>query len=58
MIDEGAECADVVTQLAACKGALDRVSYRLFAAGMRYCAADENSDMTADELERLFIKLS
>ncbi|MFK8024108.1 MAG: metal-sensitive transcriptional regulator [Ilumatobacter sp.] len=58
MIAEGAECADVVTQLAACKGALDRVGYRLFAAGMRYCATDPDTDMTADELERLFVKLS
>lgn len=58
LVDEGADCADIVTQLAACKGALDRISYRLFAAGMRYCATDAETDMTADELERLFIKLS
>lgn len=58
MITEGADCADVVTQLAACKGALDRVSYRLFAAGMRYCVASDESEMTSEELERLFVKLS
>ncbi len=58
MLDDGAECSDVVTQLAACKGALDRVGYRLFAAGLRYCVADEESDMSAEELERLFLKVS
>ena len=58
MLDEGAECKAVVTQLSACKGALDRVGYRLFAAGMRYCAIDENTDMSADELEQLFLKVS
>ncbi len=58
MLDEGAECKDVVTQLAACKGALDRVGYRLFAAGLRYCVIDEDSDMSPEELEKLFLKVS
>jgi len=58
MLDEGAECEDVVTQLAACKGALDRIGYRLFSAGMRHCVTSDESDMTADELERLFLKVS
>lgn len=64
MIDEGQDCRDVVTQLAACKAALDRVGYRLVAAGMRHCVnADEaagagGSDVDVDELERLFMKLS
>lgn len=58
MIEEGAECRDIVTQLAACKGALDRIGFRLFAAGMRYCAVDPDTDMTQEELERLFVKLS
>jgi DNA-binding FrmR family transcriptional regulator len=63
MIEEGQDCRDVVTQLSACKAALDRVGYRLVAAGMRHCAtappevlAEEGLD--ADELERLFMKLS
>lgn len=63
MIEEGQDCRDVVTQLSACKAALDRVGYRLVAAGMRHCVAvdpstDDTPGMDADELERLFMKLS
>lgn len=62
MIDEGQDCRDVVTQLSACKAALDRVGYRLVVAGMRHCvsAAESGEPGTGDvdELERLFLKLS
>lgn len=68
MIEEGQDCRDIVTQLSACKSALDRVGYRLVVAGMRHCAvAPEAGDqpvqlgaggLDADELERLFLKLS
>lgn len=62
MLDEGKDCRDVVTQLAAAKAALDRVGYRLMAAGMRHCVADPeraaDEGMDADELEKLFVKLS
>ena len=63
MIEEGQDCRDVVTQLSACKAALDRVGYRLVAAGLRHCAtpnpdADAEALLDPDELERLFMKLS
>jgi DNA-binding FrmR family transcriptional regulator len=62
MLDEGADCRAVVTQLSAARAALDRVGYRLIAAGLRYCAADPegaaDDGMTPDELEKLFVKLS
>ena len=69
MLDEGQDCQSVVTQLAAAKAALDRVSYRLVAAGMRHCVraegdelggADEGDERALDvaELEKLFLKLS
>lgn len=57
MIQDGRNCADVVTQLSAINSAMDRVNYRLFAAGMRHCVVDPEADMTADELEKLFVKL-
>jgi CsoR family transcriptional regulator, copper-sensing transcriptional repressor len=57
MVDEGAECRDIVTQLAAAKAALDRVGFRLMAAGMRQCARD-GAELDAEELEKLFLKLS
>jgi DNA-binding FrmR family transcriptional regulator len=62
MIEQGQDCRDVVTQLSACKAALDKVGYRLVVAGMRHCMATDvdasEAGMTADELERLFMKLS
>ncbi len=54
MVDEGLECRDIVTQLAAAKGALDRVGFKLMTAAL--ANADEDTDV--DELERLFLKLS
>ena len=63
MIEEGQDCRDVVTQLSACKSALDRVGYRLVAAGLRHCAipaegTEVEDGLDAEELERLFMKLS
>ena len=62
MLDEGAQCQDVVTQISAAKSALDRVSYRLMSAGMRYCVTEPDSadreGMTTDDFEKLFLKLS
>jgi CsoR family transcriptional regulator, copper-sensing transcriptional repressor len=65
MLDEGQDCQAVVTQLAAAKAALDRVSYRLVAAGMRHCVIEASSDADAEgdrldveSLEKLFLKLS
>lgn len=52
LVDEGSECRDVVTQLAAARAALDRVGFKLVAAAL----SDPDSD--TEELERLFIKLS
>ena len=53
MVDEQAECRDIVTQLAAAKGALDRVGFKLMLAALSHA---EGAD--SDELERLFLKLS
>ncbi len=63
MIEEGQDCGDVVTQLSACKAALDKVGYRLVIAGMRHCVAvpeqaGDEPGLEAEELERLFMKLS
>ena len=54
MVEEGEECRDIVTQLAAAKGALDRVGFKLMAAAM----ANRDPDTEVDELEKLFLKLS
>lgn len=54
LVDEEAECRDIVTQLAAAKGALDRVGFKLMSAALTH--ADPDADI--DELEKLFLKLS
>lgn len=62
MLDEGQDSEAIVTQLAAAKAALDRVGYRLVAAGMRHCATGEGetdeTGLDVEDLEKLFLKLS
>ena len=38
MIEEGRDCADVVTQLAAASRALDRAGFKIIATGLQQCA--------------------
>lgn len=54
MVEQREECRDIVTQLAAAQGALDRIGFRLMAAALA------NPDRSADtaELEKLFLKLT
>jgi len=63
MIEEGRDCADVVTQLAAASRALDRAGFKIIATGLRQCALEEqNGDGTAGrdqaQLEKLFLSLA
>jgi len=54
MITQGEECRDIVTQLAATQGALDRIGFKLIAAAL----TNPDGGADVDELERLFLKLS
>jgi DNA-binding FrmR family transcriptional regulator len=60
MIEEGRDCADVVTQLAAASRALNRAGFKIIAAGLELCASDGNGTADADraQLERLFLTLA
>ena len=60
MIEEGRDCADVVTQLAAASRALDRAGFKIIATGLEQCAAsgDGTADTDRDRLERLFLSLA
>ena len=62
MIDQGRDCKEVVTQLAAVSRALDRAGFKIVATGLRQCLTgetDENSEpMTTEELEKLFLALA
>jgi DNA-binding FrmR family transcriptional regulator len=59
MIEEGRDCADVVTQLAAVSRALDRAGFKIVATGMRQClTADGESPMTEEQMEKMFLTLA
>lgn len=60
MLEEGADCADVVTQLAAVSKALDRAGFAIIASGMRQCLADPDNEeaLDVDRLEKLFLSLA
>ena len=62
MIEQGRDCKDVVTQLAAVSRALDRAGFKIVATGMRECLTGDSSDgkqpLTEAELEKLFMALA
>ena len=62
MIEQGRDCKDVVTQLAAVSRALDRAGFKIVATGLRECmtgaAANGDKAMTEAELEKLFLALA
>lgn len=62
MIEDGRDCEDVITQLAAASKALDRAGFKIVASGMRQCL-DAKPDGTIAEIditkmERLFLSLA
>ena len=60
LIEEGRDCKDVVTQLAAVNRALDRAGFAIVSSGMRQCMT-EGEQMTADDqatMEKLFLTLA
>jgi DNA-binding FrmR family transcriptional regulator len=62
MMEDGRDCREVLTQLAAVSKAVDRAGYKIIASGMRYCNAarerGEEPEMTEAELEKLFLTLA
>jgi DNA-binding FrmR family transcriptional regulator len=60
MIEEGRDCADVVTQLAAASRALDRAGFKIIATGLQQCAqlGDGAADADRAQLEKLFLSLA
>ncbi|MEU0540357.1 metal-sensitive transcriptional regulator [Nocardia sp. NPDC005978] len=62
MIEQGRDCKDVVTQLAAVSRALDRAGFKIVASGLRECLTGEGAEgrepLTEAELEKLFLALA
>lgn len=60
MIEEGRECADVVTQLAAVGKAVDHAGFAIISAGLRSCLSHpgDGSEIDVEKLEKLFLSLA
>lgn len=62
MLNDGRECRDVVTQIAAATKALEQVGFKLLASGLTSCLQDPEQAAAdgypIEEVERLFLKLS
>lgn len=60
MIEEGRDCQDVVTQLAAVSKALDRAGFAIIAAGLKQCLVESGGEDTLDTktMEKLFLSLA
>ena len=60
LIEEGRDCKDVVTQLAAVNKALDRAGFAIVSSGMRECMSS-GEGLSGDEqamMEKLFLSLA
>ena len=60
MLEEGRECEDVVTQLAAVSRALDRAGFAIVASGLQQCLTEGNGIDHVDvkKMEKLFLSLA
>jgi len=61
MVEEGRECREVVTQLAAVSSAIDRAGFAVIASAMKECLRDDtgdDQDVELADLEKLFMSLS
>jgi len=58
MLEEGRDCQDVVTQLAAVLRALDKAGFAIIATGLRQCIEDPDSSLDTATLERMFLSLA
>ncbi|MVU78061.1 metal-sensing transcriptional repressor [Nocardia sp. ET3-3] len=59
MMEDGAECEDILTQLAAVNKAISRSGYALVATGLQHCLTHEGPDsVDTKKLEKLFLALA
>jgi DNA-binding FrmR family transcriptional regulator len=59
MLQEGRDCEDVITQLAAVSRALDKAGFAIIASGLEQCiVAGEEGALDRGKLEKLFLSLA
>jgi len=57
MLEEGRDCEDIVTQLAAVSKALDRAGFSLVATGLQQCMVT-GDEVDLAKLEKVFLSLA
>jgi DNA-binding FrmR family transcriptional regulator len=59
MIEEGRECRDIVTQMAAVSKALDKAGFAMIATGMKQCMTGDAGNVDdVEAMEKLFLSLA
>jgi DNA-binding FrmR family transcriptional regulator len=60
MIEEGRDCNEVVTQLAAVNRALDRAGFAIISSGLKQCLSESGGEESVDlrAMEKLFLALA
>lgn len=60
LLEQGRDCKDVVTQLAAVNRALDRAGFAIVSSGLRSCLSSPEGISAEDQatMERLFLTLA
>lgn len=60
MLEAGADCADVVTQLSAASKALDRAGFSIISTGLEHCLTqgEEAAGIDRAKLQKLFLSLA
>ena len=58
MMEEGADCEAVLTQLAAVNKALSRAGFAIVSTGLQHCLTEENPDLDKARMEKLFLALA
>ncbi len=60
MLEQGRDCKDVVTQLAAVSRALDKAGFTIVASGLKQCllAGGDEGELDVARMEKLFLSLA
>lgn len=60
MIDEGRDCEEIVTQVAAVSRALDRAGFAIIATGLKQCLieSDGADSVDSEKMQKLFLSLA
>jgi len=60
MIEQGRDCKDIVTQLAAANRALDRAGFAIISTSLKQCLSETDGAGSVDTkaLEKLFLSLA